>query len=180
MSEPEPQNDVELVERMARGDRKALAALYEMYGARLLSLAIGILRDRSEAEDLLHDAFLEAWRRAADYSRERGSVWTWLALRTRSRALDRIKSAGRRRVVTQETTPEQIAFAGLLDDHERLRHTLTQMPETQQQVLLLAYFEDLSSSEIAERLGIPAGTVKSRMRAALAALREVFGGANDG
>jgi RNA polymerase sigma-70 factor (ECF subfamily) len=175
-------SDVELVARMVQGDRSAVAVLYERHKLPLFGLARGMLRNAAEAEDLLHDVFLEAWRRSADYSEERGSVRAWLILRTRSRALDRIKSAGR---------PRQAAASGALDpplqhttlaessDQRRVRELLAQMPETHRQVVLLGYFEGLSSSEIGERLGIPIGTVKSRTRAALEALRDVLGKGHD-
>jgi RNA polymerase sigma-70 factor, ECF subfamily len=167
--------DAALVARMARGDRSAVALLYERHAARLLALAQGMLRSRQEAEDLIHDVFLEAWRRSADYSVERGSVRTWLLLRTRSRALDRLKASGRR---TSPSEPALEAAAALPSegggDEARLHAVLAEMPEAQQQVILLGYFEGLSTTEIAVRLGIPAGTVKSRTRAALSALRTVL------
>jgi len=167
--------DAALVARMSNGDRAALAELYERHAARMLALALSILRDREEAEDLLHDVFLEAWRRSADYSVERGSVRAWLVTRTRSRALDRIKSTRRRRDVPDEGDPVVVTLPFAMDDHQLLRQTLKHMPEPQKQVLLLGYFEGLSAAEIAERLGIPVGTVKSRTRAALASLRELLG-----
>jgi RNA polymerase sigma-70 factor, ECF subfamily len=175
-------SDPELVARMARGDRSAMALLYERHKLAVFALARGMLRSAAEAEDLLHDVFLEAWRRSADYSEERGSVRAWLVVRARSRALDRIKSAGRRPGAERElardlpgthTTPPE-GF-----DQSRLRALLARMPEPQQQVLWLGYFQGLSSEEIGERLQVPIGTVKSRTRAALAALREVLGNEHD-
>jgi RNA polymerase sigma-70 factor (ECF subfamily) len=176
--QPEEPSDADLVARMAHGDRSALATLYARHAAALLALAGGMLRSRHEAEDLIHDVFLEAWRRSADYVEERGSVRTWLLVRTRSRALDRLKSAGRPRVVPNEESQHATLPTGM-GDQRRLRELLTQMPEPQQQVLMLGYFEGLSTLEIAERLGIPAGTVKSRTRAALIALRSVLGTLDD-
>jgi RNA polymerase sigma-70 factor, ECF subfamily len=168
--------DVDLVARMARGDRSAVAELYERHAGRLLALAHGILRSQQEAEDLIHDVFLEAWRRSTDYERERGSVRTWLVLRTRSRCLDRIKS-GRRATLSE--SPEEHAEVMSAPDHEpdqgRLHQILSSMPEPQREVIRLGYFEGLSTAEIALRLGIPAGTVKSRTRAALSSLRTVLG-----
>ncbi|MEY2934782.1 MAG: hypothetical protein RL033_5531, partial [Pseudomonadota bacterium] len=170
-------DDVELVARMVRGDRTAVALLYQRHQAPLFGLARSLLRSAAEAEDLLHDVFLEAWRRSADYSAERGSVRAWLILRTRSRALDRLKSAsrphGRPLEPPADTAPVETG------DQQRLRELLAQMPEAQQQVVLLGYFEGLSSAEISERLGIPIGTVKSRTRAALETLRDVLGKGHD-
>jgi RNA polymerase sigma-70 factor, ECF subfamily len=168
--------DAAIVARMARGDRAAVAELYELHAARLLALAQSLLRSAAEAEDLIHDVFLEAWRRAADYSVERGSVRTWLLLRTRSRCLDRLKS---RRRATLTDAPEEHAPVALAPAHDadqrRLHQILSRMPEPLQEVILLGYFEGLSTTEIALRLGIPAGTVKSRTRAALLSLRTVLG-----
>jgi RNA polymerase sigma-70 factor (ECF subfamily) len=166
-------DDVELVARMVRGDRTAVALLYQRHQAPLFGLARSLLRSATEAEDLLHDVFLEAWRRSADYSAERGSVRAWLILRTRSRALDRLKSAARPRGKALEPAADTAPVD--TGDQQRVRELLTQMPEAQQQVMLLGYFEGLSSAEISERLGIPIGTVKSRTRAALETLRDVLG-----
>lgn len=178
MNEPPEPSDSALVARMAAGDRGAVALLYTRHVRSLLVLARGMLKSPQEAEDLIHDVFLEAWRRSADYSEERGTVRAWLFMRTRSRALDRLKSNGPARVVLKEPTPTTPESAPSYDEH-RLRELLSKMPETQQQVLMLGYFEGLSTVEIAERLEIPIGTVKSRTRAALGALRNVLGATDD-
>jgi len=179
---PDPSSDVELVARMARGDRAALARLYERHAPRLCALARQILGDAGEAEDLLHDVFLEAWRRAADYSEARGSVSSWLSLRTRSRAIDRRRSApGKRNIgladIHLETIgppPDSSRDPARLSDRDRLRQALLTMSDAEHEVLLLGYFQGLSTSEIAERIGAPLGTVKSRTRAALIKLRVYF------
>jgi RNA polymerase sigma-70 factor, ECF subfamily len=179
-------SDASLVARMVEGDRGAIATLYERHVACLLALAQTLLRDRREAEDLIHDVFLEAWRHCADYSADRGTVRTWLSIRTRSRALDRLKAARPRQ--TESADLERIEGVrsaseaeghAMLGDQHRLRQTLSQMPEAQQEVILLGYFEGLSTTEMASRLGIPAGTVKSRTRAALSTLRSLLSGRDD-
>jgi RNA polymerase sigma-70 factor (ECF subfamily) len=176
-NEPAEQvSDSALVSRMAAGDRSAVAALYARHVRALFVLARSMLKNPQEAEDLIHDVFLEAWRRSADYSAERGSVRAWLFMRARSRALDRLKSAGRPLAVLNDAVCPSLSP---VDDQGRLRELLAKMPAVQQQVLILGYFEGLSTSEIAARLGVPAGTVKSRTRAALGALRSILG-ANDG
>jgi RNA polymerase sigma-70 factor (ECF subfamily) len=164
---------------MVRGDRSAVALLYERHKLPLFGLACGMLRSAAEAEDLLHDVFLEAWRRSADYSPERGSVRAWLMLRTRSRALDRLKSASRRPADAASAPDEPAQPPGADLDQRRLRQLLERMPEAQRQVVMLGYFEGLSSAEISARLQIPVGTVKSRTRAALEALRDVLGRGHD-
>lgn len=157
---------------MASGDRSAVAALYARHARRLLALARSMLQTREEAEDLIHDVFLEAWRRSGEYSEQRGTVRAWLFMRARSRALDRIKSTRRSRVVL---TGSSLQLQPGVSDRRSLLDLLAKMPEFQQQVLMLGYFEGLSTAEIAERLGIPPGTVKSRTRAALASLRDALG-----
>jgi RNA polymerase sigma-70 factor (ECF subfamily) len=170
-------DDAALVVAMAGGDRDALAKLYERHAGLLLGLALRIVRERREAEDLLHDVFLEAWRSAKDFDPKRGRVRTWLAIRMRSRALDHQKSARVSRNAgdaglelvhddTERATP----------DHARVRAALGQLTVDQRRVLELAYFEGLSCSEIAARIAIPIGTVKSRLASALARLRDGLGG----
>ena len=170
-------SDEALVRAIANGDTAALAALYDRHAPLMLGLARRIVPGESEAEDIVHDVFVEAWRRAADYDENRGSVKAWLLLRTRSRAIDWRKSAGVSRTVA---TGDGDFLAALAEPHSadseapdrvRLQHLLSALSSEQQEVLFLGYFEGLSSSEIATRIGIPIGTVKSRVAAALSALR---------
>jgi RNA polymerase sigma-70 factor (ECF subfamily) len=170
-------DDAALVRAMAAGDREALAALYERHCQVLLGLALRIVKERREAEDLLHDVFLEAWRCAKDFDPKRGRVRTWLAIRMRSRALDLQKSARVSRNAGDaglELVIDDSAKA--TPDHARVRSALASLGDDQRKVLELAYFEGLSCSEIAARISIPIGTVKSRLAAALQRLREGLGG----
>ena len=141
-------------------------------------MAIGrrILGDRREAEDLLHDVFLEVWRQASDYDEARGSVRAWLLMRLRSRALDRRKAAvfSRRADLPPSDSvaePPASEDPALGADRDAVRRALASLPNEQRLVLELGYFEGLSSSEIAERVSAPIGTVKSRVAAALSKLR---------
>lgn len=172
--------DEQLVAQMANGDRSALATLYDRYGNLMLGVALRILPDRQTAEDLVHDVFLEAWRSSEDYDSGRGSVRAWLLIRLRSRALDRRRSGHFSRRSTLEDRPELVEIPeedpGLSPDRRTLRDTLLALPPEQRKVLELGYFEGLSSAEIAAELGIPIGTVKSRVAAALTRLRGVMGG----
>lgn len=169
-------DDAALVARMAEGDREALAILYDRHASTLLVVAHRILGDRREAEDLLHDALLEAWRKAAGFDPARGSVRAWLVVRVRSRALDRRRALGPSRVLAPERF-ERIADAREPNDGDvaRVQVALATLPEDQRHVLELAYFEGLSSSEIAARLSVPMGTVKSRVAAGMAKLRAGLG-----
>jgi RNA polymerase sigma-70 factor (ECF subfamily) len=170
---PDDAGDAALVAAMAAGDRKALAALYERHAPLLLGLALRIVRDRREAEDLLHDVFLEAWRSARDFDPKRGRVRTWLAIRMRSRALDLQKSARVSRSSGDDGLDVIVDEAERASpDHARVRSALAALGPDQRKVLELAYFEGLSCTEIAERVAIPVGTVKSRLAAGLARLRD--------
>ncbi len=168
--------DAALVAAMARGDTAALAKLYERHSSLLLGLALRIVRERREAEDLLHDVFLEAWRQARHFDPKRGKARTWLAIRMRSRALDLKKSARVSRNAGDaglEVVVDEGERAN--PDHGRVRNALDELGVDQRKVVELAYFEGLSCSEIAERLDIPVGTVKSRLAAGLTKLRDCMG-----
>lgn len=165
--------DAPLVLAMARGDQAALAELYDRYGFLLLGVAIRIVKDRREAEDLLHDVFLEAWKSAKDFDPNRGRVRTWLTIRMRSRALDLQKSARVSRNAGDDgldVLPDD-AEAVTTTDHARVRAVLADLPAEQREVIELAYFQGLSCSEIAGKIETPIGTVKSRVAAALGKLR---------
>ncbi len=175
-------SDADLVAAMAGGDRDATRQLYDRHAGLMLGVATRLLSDRSAAEDLVHDVFLEAWRNAGSYDPGRGTVRTWLMVRLRSRALDRLRSAAwRRRVDTGDRMPEPSdrpevdpAAGG---DRDRVRGALAELPEPQRRVLELAYYRGLSSSEVADVLGVPVGTVKSRTAAAFRKLRAALGSA---
>ncbi|MCE9574875.1 MAG: sigma-70 family RNA polymerase sigma factor [Deltaproteobacteria bacterium] len=174
----EPDPDVEIVRAIAAGDRSAVATLYDRHSSMLLGLALRIVRDRREAEDLLHDVFLEVWKAAKSYDPVRGRVRTWLAVRMRSRALDQQKSARVSRNAGDDSVLERVAAESDLaesPDRTRVRRALGELPPEQRQVLELGYYEGLSCSEIAERIGAPIGTVKSRVAAALGKLRTSLG-----
>lgn len=156
---------------------EALSELYRRYGGLLLGLGLRILRNTAEAEDLVHDVFLEAWKNAAGYDPSRASVRTWLTVRMRSRALDVIKSARVKRNAGAEplvSAPDQ--KVAMPDTHAEttLHRGLAGLSLEQRAALELAYFDGLSCAEIAERERIPLGTVKSRTANALAKLRLVF------
>ncbi len=167
--------DARLVAAMAEGDRDALATLYERHSSLLLGLGIRIVRDRQEAEDLLHDVFLEAFRAAKSFDPNRGRVRTWLTIRMRSRALDHQKSARVSRSAGDAGLEHIVAPATASSpDHSRVRDVLAALGPDQRLVLELAYFEGLSCSEIASKVAIPIGTVKSRIAAGLDRLRVGF------
>jgi RNA polymerase sigma-70 factor, ECF subfamily len=171
--------DEALVLAVARGDRLAMAALYDRYAALLLAVATRIVGNRVQAEDLLHDVLLEAWHRAGEYDPERGTVRAWLVTRVRSRALDDRIGCARRAELVRSKLPsfDETAHAACDDsaaDGDHVRREVACLPRDLELVIDLAYFEGLSAVEIGVRLKIPAGTVKSRLARAMALLRRHF------
>lgn len=178
----EPESDVELLHAVARGDEGALARLYDQYRVILFGLLVRILNSREEAEDVLQEVFLQVWRRARDFDEGRGRPFTWLVTLARSRAIDRIRQLGARQRLADsaaQNTPDEAsdAAADTLHSEQReiLARALAALPEEQRRTLNLAYFEGLTQSEIAEKLGTPLGTVKTRMRSGMIKLRELLG-----
>jgi RNA polymerase sigma-70 factor, ECF subfamily len=174
-----PEDDGAIIARIASGDRLALGRLYDRYGALVLAVGQRIIGDIREAEDLVHDVFLELWRSAGDYDAARGSVRAWILIRVRSRALDRRKAP---RLMRQVAVAAEVlgALAGQTapppsPDRARVLEALAELPPEQRTALELGYFEGLSSSEIAERVAAPIGTVKSRVAAGLSKLRAGLG-----
>ncbi len=165
--------------RLQAGDESSLADLVDAYSPLLHSLASRILRDAAESEEVLQEAWLQVWRRAATYDARRGAVAAWLVTLVRSRALDRLRSRTARRRVEEEAhaglAPEPAAAtrpAEERDLREKMQRALAVLEAKERQVLEIAYFEGLSQSQIAERVGAPLGTVKSWTRQGLAKLRE--------
>lgn len=173
--------DAQDVAQMSQGDRAGLAALYDRYSAILLGLGMRILGDRRESEDVVHDVFIEAWGAAASYDPTRGRVSTWLVLRMRSRALDRVRARGRVTVTEDPIDEASSAQApnahALVAEGVAVRSALAELPLEQRRALELGYFAGMSSSEIAAETGVSIGTVKSRVAAGLSKLRERLGGA---
>ena len=172
-----------LLKAIAGKDEKALSQLYDRYRVVLFGLLVRILNNREEAEDVLQELFLQVWHRAGDYDPNRGRPFTWLVTLARSRAIDRLRSvASRERVASEsarevtEEVSDAVADAVRSEQRGIVTSALSQLPEEQQKALVLAYFDGLTQSEIADRLGAPLGTVKTRMRAGMMKLREVLGG----
>ena len=174
-------SDVEVIHAIARGDEQALACLYDRYRVILFGLLLRILNSREEAEDVLQEVFLQVWRRAADFNELRGKPFTWLVTLSRSRGIDRLRSlTARDRIAKSSVTDPASAVSDAADDAFKseqrgvLAGALKQLPEDQKTPLILAYFEGLTQSEIAELLGAPLGTVKTRMRSGMIKLRELL------
>jgi RNA polymerase sigma-70 factor, ECF subfamily len=173
-------SDEAVVALIARSDEPALAELYDRYGRPAYGLALRVLRDEALAEDAVQEAFLAIWRGAEKYLPERAKASTWIMTLVHRRAVDLVRREERRRA---EPLPEVEPDAGgpsaadtawLRLERERLRAALNQLPDQQREAIELAYYGGFTQSELAERLGEPLGTIKSRMFAGLARLRELL------
>jgi RNA polymerase sigma-70 factor (ECF subfamily) len=182
MQDPTTSPDADLLRRIGAGDVDAVGALYDRYASTLFPLALRIVRDRAEAEDLVHDAFVTVSDRAAQYSPERGSVVAWLVTLVRNLSIDRMRRRERRGALGRDVVAfEPAAVVGspedltvVADERVRVRRALATLPEAQRATLEVAFFEGLTYAEIAAREDVPLGTIKSRAARALMALREAL------
>ncbi len=174
--EKEAVTDLALVSAIRNGDEDAMAALYDRYSSIVYSVALRVTGDTGAAEDIVQDVFLQLWRKPAAFDAARGAMGAWLAVIARNRAIDSLR---RRRPETDiedvviAVTPDVASEAERHRVLDKIRGVMTAMPETQRSALEMAYFEGLTHSEIAARTGDPLGTVKTRIRAGLMALRTV-------
>jgi RNA polymerase sigma factor (sigma-70 family) len=174
-------SDEALVALVARGDENALGELYDRIGRIAFGLAVRVLRDEQLAEDAVQEGFLAVWRSAAGFRADRAKASTWILTLVHRRAVDLVRREERRRaeplgddavsIPSSEPTDEA---AWLRFERERVQAALRQLPDVQREAIELAYYGGFSQSELAERLGVPLGTIKSRMFAGLARLRELL------
>jgi RNA polymerase sigma factor (sigma-70 family) len=172
-------SDEALIALAARGEESALAALYDRYGRVAYGLALRVLRDRALAEDAVQEAFLTVWRSAHRYIPERSKASTWILTFVHRRAVDLVRREERRRA--DQLADVDAVLGGTVDEEawlrferERVQTALRQLPDQQREAIELAYYGGFTQSELAERLGLPLGTIKSRMFTGLARLRELL------
>lgn len=177
-------DDTELVKRVAKGDESAFLALYDLYSGRVYGLTLHILGLPQLAEEATQDTFLKLWSRARQYLAERGPFLSWLLTIARRVALDRIRLESRRPSLADSNDPDTIwqslPDADTTSDEARwqsLYFAVQSLPPEQHKVIELAYYQGMSQSEMADVLGWPLGTVKTRLRAAMQSLRDIW---NDG
>jgi RNA polymerase sigma-70 factor (ECF subfamily) len=176
-----PTSVVHLIQQVANQDRDAFNQLYDRFSTLVFTLAMRMLKVRSDAEDLLQEVFVQVWRQAENYSAERGSPEAWIINIARSRAIDKIRSIRRMEksfVLTDdparaESSENVESSAAESETRLMMNSVLANLPQTQRKVLELAYFDGLTQTEIAERLAEPLGTVKTRMRSGIQRLREI-------
>lgn len=169
----------QLLERVARGDQAALLALYDRLGSTMLAVALRVTRDRSAAEEVVQEAMLAVWREAPGFDRSRGSAAAWLLTLTRNRAIDALRAQRRRggyELRSAEQAPDPVPSPERMTaEAERaaaVRTALERLRPEQRVALELAYYSGLSHSEISNELGIPLGTIKTRIALAARALRD--------
>jgi RNA polymerase sigma-70 factor, ECF subfamily len=168
-------SDADLVRGAAAGNAACIGELYDRHAGRMKSLAQRIVRAPDEAEDVVQEVFVQAWRQAERFDARRGTVLAWLSIMVRSRSLDRFRRRATRRETSlseakavKERPPRDDLSAWAAND------ALKGLPADQREPLELAYWQGLSQTEIAERLGLPLGTVKTRMRSGLTRLRDAL------
>ena len=179
----DPTIAIRLIRQVANQDRDAFSQLYDRFSTLVFTLAMRMLKARSDAEDLLQEVFVQVWRQAQSYSAERGSPEAWIVNIARSRAIDKIRSIRRMEksfVLTEdparaESTDNVESSAAESEVRMAINSALANLPEAQRKVLELAYFAGLTQTEIATRLAEPLGTVKTRMRSGIQRLREMLG-----
>ena len=177
------EDDTGLVARMQQRDPNALAELYDRYGRLTFSLIVRVVHDAGIAEDLVQETFLRVWNRVHGFDAQKGSIGPWLMAVARNQAIDYLRSAsGRERnAVEFEETDRPALFCDMEKDIlssdrvRRVKSAVAKLSPNQRQVIELAYFEGLSQSEMAERMGQPLGTVKTWVRTALKNLRDELG-----
>jgi len=181
-SPPASPSDRELILALRQGQSQALGVLYDRYSRLVYTLALRMLTHPQEAEDLTQEVFVKLWQQQK-YDPDRGSLGSYLTTYTRSRALDRLRVGGNRRRIVQRfqqwlsprsTAPLPLEQATQIERSHHLRAALAQLPETERTVLEMAYFEGYSQSQIAARLQLPLGTVKTRSRQGLQRLRKLL------
>jgi RNA polymerase sigma-70 factor (ECF subfamily) len=169
----------DLISLVGAGDSGAFAALYDRHGRAAYSLSYKVMGDRQAAEDLAQDAFLKVWRSASGYRPERGSVRTWILSIAHNRGIDLLRSSASRRRTREEAEAEAPRFQPSEDfaeawhNHRRgqVLEALRDLPHAQREVLALVHFSGLTQTEVSERLCLPLGTVKGRVRLGLQKLR---------
>ena len=179
------ESDADLIERLKGRDQQAMADLYDRYGRAAYSLVLRIVRDSATAEDLVQETFLRIWNRVQGFDGRRGALATWILAVARNRAIDYLRSTTGRMARSQfevDAAEHPSLFVDMerqivnSDAARRIREALARMNENYRTVIELAYFEGLSQTEMAEKMGQPLGTEKTWVRTALKNLREELTG----
>ncbi|MET0340188.1 MAG: sigma-70 family RNA polymerase sigma factor [Polyangiales bacterium] len=172
--EPGDREDAALVARARDGDVDAFAAVYDRHARGVLAVLARIVGQPSEAQDLLHDVFIEAWQGVRTYDPSRASVRVWLTMRARARALDRLRRVERDRAARARLAEDVQAPAPMAERDLALREALATLEPPVREAVELTYFEGLTAGEVGARTSTPEGTVRSRLARGIACLQLVL------
>jgi RNA polymerase sigma-70 factor (ECF subfamily) len=182
-------DDEQLILKIAQGDRSAFNTLYDRFSTPIYSLALKMLANEAEAQDLLQEVFLSVWNKAGSFRADRGSAFSWVVTQMRNRAIDRIRARRRHGELleanapdlepTGSATPSSAENCEISERAREVRSAMGQLSDDQRQVLRLAFFEGLTQTEIAEKLEEPLGTVKARAHRGMARLRTILKGLHE-
>lgn len=186
MTEVPKEESIGLLRKIASGDRAAFSRFYDLFAPFVFSFALRLLRNRADAEDLLQEVFVQVWRQAAQYDKGRGAPEAWISVMTKNRAIDKMRSLRSRERGTdsfrndvERREGETEGRDGAKIDARLIAETsLSRIPPDERKALEMAYFDGLTQTEIAEKLGAPLGTVKTRIRSGLKRLRALVGEEN--
>jgi RNA polymerase sigma-70 factor (ECF subfamily) len=174
---PNTRDDAALIARLRAGDENAMSDLYDRYSGVVYGVALRVLRDATAAEDLLQEVFLQLWRRPQSFNADRGRLAPWLAVIARNRAIDVL----RKRPAEEDISELPITSTVDLEDTalqrlavDKVRGVVAALPAEQRKALEMAFFEGMTHTEIAAKTGEPLGTIKTRIRSALLAVRKAF------
>jgi len=187
VNQPETQDrDVALLRQIAAGDRTAFAEFYDRHSTLMFSVAMKILNDNSEAQDVLQETFLQIWEKAGKFDPKLGKASSWVAIMTRNKAVDKIRASQRRSRLADEAATAHAIAAEVADTvnenlhgHEEakiIQAAIVGLPEEQRHAIELAYFSGLTQDEISKKLNTPLGTIKARIRRGLLKLRDQLEG----
>lgn len=183
---PQSRELEDLLARSAAGDVQAFAAVYDATFARVLGLALRVVRDRAQAEEVVQEVYLDVWRHAGRFDASRGRAMSWVMMKAHGAAVDRVRSAHaqttreeafarsdvRGRAVALDPTFD---LADAASDAQRVRNAMCRLTPLQREAVEVAYLHGFTYAEVGRLIGVPTGTVKSRIRAGLSALRDVMG-----
>ena len=179
---PERDHEIELLRRISNGDRAAFSEFYDHYSSLLFSIAVKILQDPKEAEDVLQDVFMQIWEKAGAFNPKLGKPATWAITFVRNKAIDRIRASQRRLRLVESATSDAVPaatesvsaneFLYGREKAELIRSAVVGLPGDQRQAIEMAFFSGLTQNEISEQLHEPLGTIKARIRRGMLKLRE--------
>jgi RNA polymerase sigma-70 factor, ECF subfamily len=176
-TEVKQMEDAELLEAVAMQDQSAMATLFDKYSRLVYSIALRVLREPDLAEDVMQEVLLQVWRQPGGFVSQRGSLGAWLAVVARNRSIDVIRRRAHMTPLEDMVLPEPRNLQRAVEENhlmDQVRVAVETLPKEQQSPLHMAYFEGLTHTEISERTGTPLGTVKTRIRTALSAVRRAL------